>query len=93
VAVLFLAENRFALTVDSVVARFSSAPPLIHAADQMVIAFNDLLHLDNPALGTGLDGLQAGIDTNPYSATLDGLIGQMIGLELAVNLFAPQNQS
>jgi hypothetical protein len=93
VAFLFLAENRFTLTVDSVVSQFSSAPPLIHAADQMVIVFNDLLHLDNPALGTGLDGLLAGINSNPYSGTLEGLIAQLIGLEMAVNLFAPQNPS
>lgn len=92
-AVLFLAEDRFALTVDGVTSRFSSDPLFTQAGDRLVSLFNDLLRLDNPALYSGLSGLQSAINADPYNGTLWGLLAQAIGLELAANLFSQQNQS
>jgi hypothetical protein len=94
VALSFLMEDRFASTVDSIVSMVTKDPALTSLGDRLMDLYNDvLLHLDNPALGTGLDGLLSAINSNPYSGTLEGLVAQMIGLEMAVNQFAPQNPS
>ncbi len=49
---------------------------------------NRLAGLDNPALGTGLTGLQSAIDANPYFGTPLGDLAQAIGIQAAVILFA-----
>jgi hypothetical protein len=88
-AVLFLAEDQFALLVDSVMSRFSNDPLFTQAADRAISLLNNLLHLNNPALYTGLSGLQSAIDANPYDGTAWGLLGEAIGMELATNWFQP----
>jgi hypothetical protein len=75
VALLFLAEDEFALTVDSILVRLGAAPTLTHLADRLMMQLNSVISLmnpvvgTNPALGTGLAGLQSAIDTNPYFGT------------------------
>jgi hypothetical protein len=94
VALSFLMEDRFASTVDSIVSMVTKDPALTSLGDRLMDLYNDLLlHLDNPALGTGLDGLQSAMNANPYSGTPSGLLAQVIGLELAVNMFSQQNPS
>lgn len=91
--VLFMAQDEFALVVDSVLSRFSDNTLFTQAADRAMNILNDLLHLDNPALYTGLSGLQSAIHANPYYGTWWGLWAEAIGLEWAANVFSPQNQA
>lgn len=94
VALSLLMEDRFALTVDSIVSMVTKDPGLTSLGDRVMDLYNDmLLHLDNPALGTGLDGLQSAMNANPYYSTPGGLWVQFIGLEMAFNMFSQQNQS
>jgi hypothetical protein len=80
---LFLAEDQFALSVDSILSLVSSAPQLTQAGDQLMIMLNNLLGLDNPALGTGLDGLQSAFNPQVVFDTLWGYVTQLIELDLA----------
>jgi hypothetical protein len=87
VELLFLAEDQFALTLDSMMAMFGTNPLWTQAADHLMMALNNLLHLDNPALGTGLVGLQSAIQSNPLHGTLWAYGAQGFGLSLAASLF------
>ncbi|MGH7171309.1 MAG: choice-of-anchor Q domain-containing protein [Gemmataceae bacterium] len=86
VELLFLTEDQFALSVDSMISRFSNDPAMTQAADQMMIAYNNLLDLDNPALGSGVAGLEAAIEANPFYGSFWGYQAQGIGLAWAFNL-------
>jgi hypothetical protein len=90
-ALVFLAEDEFALTVDSLFSQVTSNPVFTQAADNWIELLNDRFGLDNPALGTGLTGLQSGIDANVYYGTIWGLVGEAAGLEWAAETlnFAP----
>jgi hypothetical protein len=92
-SLLFLAQDEFALVVDSVLSRFSNDPLFTQAADRMMSFLDDLFHLHNPALYTGLSGLQSAINSNPYQGTLSGFMGEAIGLEWAANMLTPPNPS
>ena len=59
----------------------------------MMSFLDDLFHLHNPALYTGLSGLQSAINSNPYQGTLSGFMGEAIGLEWAANMLTPPNPS
>lgn len=87
-ALLFMAEDQFAFLVDSVFSRFSDDPLFAQAGDRVLSILDDLLHLDNPALFTGLSGLQSGMSANPYHGTLWGMLGQAIGIELALHFLS-----
>jgi cytochrome c-type biogenesis protein CcmH/NrfG len=73
--------------------RFSNNSLFTQAADRAMSLLNELLHLDNPALYTGLSGLQSAIDANPYDGTQWGLLGEAVGVELAVEWFNPLKRS
>jgi hypothetical protein len=90
---IFIAEDQFAFLVDSVMSRFSNNSLFTQAADRAMSLLNELLHLDNPALYTGLSGLQSAIDANPYDGTQWGLLGEAVGVELAVEWFNPLKRS
>ncbi len=80
---LFLAEDRFSLEVDSMASMFSNDPLFTQAADRAMSAYNNLLGLYNPALFTGLSGLQSAIYANPYSGTVWEMVGQAAGFDWA----------
>jgi hypothetical protein len=82
---LFLAEDKFSLVVDSMASMLSNNPLFTQAADRAMSVYNDLLHLDNPALYTGLSGLQSALYSNPYNGTLWGMVGQAAGMDWAAN--------
>lgn len=84
-ALVFLAEDEFALTVDRLMSQVTSNPVFTQAADKWMELINDRFGLDNPALGTGLTGLQSAIDANVYYGTVWGLAGEAVGLEWAAD--------
>jgi hypothetical protein len=87
VELLFLAEDQLAFSVDSIMSRISNDPQLTQRADQLMILLNNLLGLDNPALGNGLVGLQSGITANALNGSSWGIVAEAIGLDFAINLF------
>jgi hypothetical protein len=88
---LFLAEDQLALSLDEAFATMSNNPLLTQAADGILIALNNLMGLVNPALGTGLAGLQAAINANPLFGTPMGDLAQADALEVA-NILLSGNQ-
>src|SRR6516165_169521 len=87
VELLFLAEDQLAFSMDSIMSRISNDPLLTQRADQLMILLNNLLGLDNPALGNGLVGLQSGITANALNGSSWGIVAEAIGLDFAINLF------
>jgi hypothetical protein len=90
VELLFLAEDQFAWSVDSMVLQVSSDPTFTQAADRLMSTLNSFLDLYNPALETGLAGLQSAINANPYYGTPWGQLAQAVGFDLASIVFAAQ---
>ncbi len=80
---LFLAEDRFSFEVDSLASMFSNNPLFTQAADRAMSVYNTLLDLYNPALFTGLSGLQSAIYANPYNGTVWDMVGQAAGFDWA----------
>jgi len=91
VALLFLAEDQFAFLLESVAASIGNNPLLTDGVDLVMSAFNNLFHLDNPAVGAGLAGLQSAINANPYFGTPWGQLAQVAAFDLVLGLFSPAN--
>jgi hypothetical protein len=88
VNLVFLVEDQFALSLDQAISSISSNPIWTRAADNLLIALNSQVGLVNPALGTGLAGLQAAINANPDFGTPLGDLGQAYARAAAASLFA-----
>jgi len=86
--VLYMAEDQFAYLVDNMLSIVSNDPPFTQTADYLMQSLNDLLHLDNSALFTGLNGLKSAFFADPYYGTLWGYMAQAIGFDAAGGVFS-----
>ncbi len=93
VNLLFLAEDQFALSVDSAMSVVNKDPAYAQVADSLMATLNSQFNLDNPALHTGLNGLQSAIYANAYFGTPEGNMAQNIGFDLAADVLASVSHS
>jgi hypothetical protein len=87
--ILFLAEDIVEWMMESYVSEIGKDPQLLQTVDQTIMDLNAQLQLNNPALGTNLDGLQSAMLANPYLLTSWGVPAMAVGLDWFESLFGP----